>query len=531
MPGQTLTTIQEDIMTTSHLDSHAILDPLSSEDDHTPPVSVQGSITPRTSSSSSATDASIDHVIKLSSIEAVMPRAYIRICFAYRIPEGGTHMQDAIAGLRRFVRQAVDAKPYLAGYVTDVETTGDQARRSEIRFSTHDFLNYPEVKAKPLENEDGSLVDYDKLNAHGCPPSRLRPEDVSALKENVGPEDRSAPTFRAQANIVRGGLIVSFWLHHCISDGTGFDLLTKGDLMNETYTFKRHALPGQYAPEGLEERLKAFADQKTEIRRRLSESPTHPTNKRRLKARRRDYNSYPQSKPGRGCVIMISRSAIDTTCEEFKASPRSGHHTKQSVLMAILWQSMTRARRPSVAKDSGILTSKLLIPVDIRKRMKEPLPEGYFGAAVDSASAELSLDDLTEDSGASLECISEVVRKAVEGVNDAYVKECIAFANSADASTDVSDIQASNMNRATGADMYITSWLKLRSYDCDLGMGFGGPDWVRKPWSRDPGSCIILPQKGSSSAYYEVVVQMTEVDMARLLADEKFKGYVIDVID
>ena len=89
---------------------------------------------------------------------------------------------------------------------------------------------------------------------------------------------------------------------------------------------------------------------------------------------------------------------------------------------------------------------------------------------------------------------------------------------------------ASNMNRTEGADMYITSWERLGLYDATLEMGLGRPDWVRKPWSKDPGSCVIMPSD-DRKPYLEVLVQMTEVDMKRLLADEVFISFVVRTID
>jgi len=531
MAGQGLNSIQEDVMPTLQPESHAVLDPVFFEDESTPPVSVQGSSTPRTASQSSTDDPGTYHVIKLSSIEDVMPRAYIRICFVYHLPEEKL-LYPAIDNLRAFVRQTIDAKPYLAGYVTDIETTGNRARRSELRFSMHDFLNYPLVETKVLRDDDGKLLSYAELDEQRFPPSRIRPEIVSALQENVGPEDRSAPVFRVQANILQGGLIISFYLHHCVSDGTGFDLLTTGDLMHDSYSFNRNMATEHLMVVALEDRLKLFAAQMTAIRYRLSEASPNQINTRQLQARRRDQiPPFPQSKPGRGCIINISWHKVESAYLSFTSNATTTKHTRQSILMALLWRHMTRARRPSISESLDVKTSRLFVPVDIRQRLKEPLSPAYFGSAVDSATARLDLDALTETGGKSLEEISEIIREAIDRVDDSYVRECIAFANSADALTDVSDIQASNMNRSTGADMYITSWLRLRSYKCDLGMGLGGPSWVRKPWSRDPGSCIIMPLKDPSPDCYEAVIQMTEVDMERLLNDGEFMDFVLGVVD
>lgn len=525
----------KDGISSSTVDPSAVVEHAPSEDEATPANSVQGINGSRSSSHGSDAVPQSDHVIHLSSIEHCMPRAYIRICLAYSVPNEES-LQTALDGLQSFVNRIIEAKPYLAGDVIDVDCPGERHSRAEIRFTTHDYLNYPKVEIQTLNNSDGTEIRYEDLDAAGLPPSRLRPEDVSALPPNADPKEKS-PVLRVRANIVKGGLIVSIYLHHCISDGTGFDLITSGDVINDGFNFQQSPeSPGENA-NGLECRLGLFAEWKSKIRENLSFAPPGLLNTRHLKAKRLDQPAPPTNQPGRGCVIMLAGDMIRSLKSEWNASSRlrpTHGHTINSVLMALLWRHMTRARRPSIPPDSTVTTSRLLIPVDIRNRIKEKLPDHYFGAAVDSGKAELDLDSLTDLSAKGLHEISHVIRQAVYEVDDSYVRQMIAFANAADENTDVQDIQASNMDRVTGADMYITSWLRLRSYSHTMGMGLGGPDWVRKPWSRDPGSCIILPQRVQEPHkpdYYEVVVQMTQPDMERLLVDGEFRRFVLRVID
>ena len=115
-------------------------------------------------------------------------------------------------------------------------------------------------------------------------------------------------------------------------------------------------------------------------------------------------------------------------------------------------------------------------------------------------------------------------------VNEPYIRQAIALARDPNPSIDVRDLMGSNMDRADGADMYITSWEKLGLYDATLDLGLGQPDWVRKPWSKDPGSCIVLPSD-DRKPYLEVLVQMTEVDMDRLLQDKAFMSHVLRTTD
>jgi hypothetical protein len=122
------------------------------------------------------------------------------------------------------------------------------------------------------------------------------------------------------------------------------------------------------------------------------------------------------------------------------------------------------------------------------------------------------------------------IRRAINSVDEPYIRQAIALARFPDPTNDVRDLQASNMDRANGADMYVTSWEKLECYEATFDLGLGRPDWVRKPWSRDPGSCIVLPSDNRKN-YLEVVIQMTTADMDRLLRDQFFMNYVVRVID
>lgn len=525
-----LPVIEEDKVSSINFRQPSLSDALSSEDDSAISSSYIGAPGSRTSSHSSISDVSTTHTISLSSLEHCMPRAYIRICFAYR-----THtkeqLDDAITRLKSFVRKTIDAKPYLAGSVVNSKARDRSVGEVEISFCKEEFLEYTPLEVKTLVDPiTQQVAKYDDLAREGFPPSKLRPEEVAILPTDVH-EQEQAPIFKVQANIVCGGLIVSLYLHHCISDGKGFDLLATGDIMRDESAFQRYLDAGKFETPSLNERLRAFAQQKTAIRRQLSWPSPNQINTRDIRTKRLDDIPRPKNAPGRGCVIFISHQKISDLLKGMQTDSLNEDLTRQSVLMAVLWRYMTRARIPSVSQYSHVKTSKLLIPVDIRKRISPPLADVYFGAAVDSAKAEMNLNDLADSGTLELSQIARNIRAAIDEVDESYVRQAIKLALSQDRNIDVRDLQASNMDRVTGADMYITSWLKLRLYEAHMDMGLGEPEWVRKPWSRDPGSCIILPQRCEHPENYEVVVQMTEADMARLLQDPEFMEFVTRVID
>lgn len=497
-----------------------------------------------------------EHVIQLSSIDHCMPRAYIRVCLAFRLPSSGA-AQQALAGLELFLRNIVRTAPFLAGYVDPAHEADGSIGRVEIHYSEEDVRAFPAVQTRQFTDDEMPWT-YSQLDEARLPPSAIRPDLISALPENT--DDGRAPVFRVQANFLEGGLIVSIYLHHCVTDGSGLGLLVSGgtinkhpspDGVNGTDNFlKANGTLMSLSSET--DNLSAIAAQENKARRQLSTVMNFDTRRElshKGNVRYDALTSIAASHAGRGCIFVFPRDKLDALRLEASSAlsmnrPSQGDDdnngigepdclmpflTEHDTLQAFLWHHLTQARTPSLSPLSRVKKSTLLIPVDIRKRMLPPLPSSYFGSAVDFARVVQPVSHLASPQLAALARTAQSIRSAVEAVQDLYVRAAINLSNTP--GIDVRDLLASNMNRITGADMYITSWLNLPLYDKgDLGMGLGQPDWVRKPWSKDPGACIILPQDPRKDVV-EVVVQLTDPDMERLLHDGEFMAFVEKVID
>lgn len=469
------------------------------------------------------------HTIHLSCIEHCMPRSYIRICLAYRMPNPSM-LPEVVRRLNCFVRRTVDAKPYLSGYIMPAKTQGKRNGAVEVRFSDKDFLEYPDVGVRTLTHDEVPFT-YDQLDQAGLPPSTMKPELVSALTESA--DEQAAPVFRVQANVVDGGIIVSLYLHHCVSDGTGAGLLISGSILTEEGIFDRYLADRVPNTPPLSVRLATFANQKSILRQQLSWSFPNQISNRSLKCKK--IKAHPEEREahrvqGRGCVIAFSLEKLAGLKELLERQAEGNFITQNDALQALLWHSMVKARVPSLEDKDAVAISKLLIPINIRGKLKKPLPESYFGTAIDFATAQLPIDHLIDGSPPAVIQTAIEIRRAINSVDEPYIRQAIALARYPDPTNDVRDLQASNMDRAKGADMYVTSWEKLDCYEATFDLGLGPPDWVRKPWSRDPGSCIVLPFDNRKD-YLEVVIQMTIADMDRLLQDPVFMDYVIRVID
>jgi hypothetical protein len=412
--------------------------------------------------------------------------------------------------------------------------------RLEIRFSEADVAGFPAIQTREFTPEEMPWT-YDELNEKGLPPSTIRPDLVSALPENT--HDGRAPVFRVQANILEGGLIVSIYLHHCVTDGSGLGLVVSGGLISGPHDHQHHPngtaaanVPqangnGDTSSRGGND-LASIAARETLSRNQLCRSKGYDRERQISHNVAGPADTAPApSTTGRGFVFAIPHIKLSSFYRLItKYLAKDGNDdatpfiTDHDVLQALLWHHLSHARRPSLSPTSTVTTSTLFIPVNIRGRMVPPLPATFFGSAVDFASVTLSLAHLSGSSPPAYARTALAIRHAVAAVQDRRVRAMIKLSNTPN--VDVRDLLAANMNRTTGADMYITSWRGLPLYENgDLWMGLGKPDWVRKPWSRDPGACIILPQDPRRHVL-EVVVQMTAEDMGRLLQDEAFMAFV-----
>lgn len=511
-------------------------------------------------------DIDTEHTITLSVLDQGMPRHYTRFCLAFRL--GETPPSEAISRLEAFFRRTFQAQPWLAGYACPVKEDSPPKHKLEIRFSQRDVERF-RVKVQEL-SEDKCPLTYDELCELGMPPSKIPRELVSSCPEKL-PDVEPAPIFDVTVNIIRGGLLVAIFLHHGVTDGASMGTIISGQLcrdITETRPLNAVDLAGKARAETL-------------VRAPLSSIPsnqsigTHLEYKSALRALGQTPSS-PLRTPSPSEVTSHIFHFSDSTLQSLKSSlnslvafapsPTVPWITTHDALQSLLWQHLTRARIPSLDRNSLPQTSTLLIPVNIRKRITPALSPTYLGGAVALAPATLPLSSLLPQppltrtnnhlhphapnlsklvDKAYLLSTAITIHTAIARVNDAYLREVLALTTQQGSVRRMVDI---NVETAGGLDICITSWAVLPVFDSDdrgegngkansddvagMGMGLGLPDFVRKPWSRDAGGCIILPRdRRRSGGGLEVLVQLKTEDMERLTGDGEFMGCVSRVID
>ena len=183
---------------------------------------------------------------------------------------------------------------------------------------------------------------------------------------------------------------------------------------------------------------------------------------------------------------------------------------------------------------------QFLIAVDHRQRLSPPLPEHYFGNAVSVSATRLPFSTLISAStgmksnewNAALADVALTVRDAVMAVDDTYVRRRLALANS------LPDVRKLGLSQDPDVDVAYNTWASIGAdTEWDIpgvpknkGQKYVKPESVRRShhgWQN--GGNLVLPRRKDSEVW-EVMVQLKEEHMERLLQDEGWMQWVERVI-
>ncbi|KVH57169.1 spermidine hydroxycinnamoyl transferase-like [Cynara cardunculus var. scolymus] len=151
-----------------------------------------------------------------------------------------------------------------------------------------------------------------------------------------------------------------------------------------------------------------------------------------------------------------------------------GHcFTRYEAVTAHTWRTACMIRNHESEQPTAIG-----ICIDVRSKMKPPLPEKYFGNAIIDVIATGTSGEIVSK---SLGYVSSKIKEAIEKVNDEYVSSMIDFLKNQE---DLSKFQDLQWIRDDGGPFYgnpnlgVISWLTLPMHGVDFGWGkelFTGP--------------------------------------------------------
>ncbi|XP_073008619.1 putrescine hydroxycinnamoyltransferase 1-like [Typha latifolia] len=126
-------------------------------------------------------------------------------------------------------------------------------------------------------------------------------------------------------------------------------------------------------------------------------------------------------------------------------------------IVAHIWRCTCIAR--GLASDAE---TQLFLPVDVRSRVKPPLPLNYMGNAGFRTKAVAKVGELVSN---TLGFGAERVQTAIERVNDGYVKSFVDYLESVDLES------LSKRGGMPNTSLCAISWLGMPMYDADFGWG------------------------------------------------------------
>ncbi|KAM7521154.1 hypothetical protein LguiB_020116 [Lonicera macranthoides] len=208
-------------------------------------------------------------------------------------------------------------------------------------------------------------------------------------------------------------------------------------------------------------------------------------------------NQYLQSQPLVPASLTFAPSRILHLKKQCTPSLKC---TTFDIVAAHTWRSWVRS-----LDLSSSLTVKLLFSVNVRKKLKPEIPEGYYGNGFVLACAEAKVKDLV---AANLNGGVKLVQAAKSSLDDDYVRSVVDLLDNKTVKTDLS------------TTLVISQWSKLGLEDLDFGEG--------RPLHMGPLSsdiyCLFLPEIGDFNAI-RVLVSMPES------AISKFEYYMNDLSD
>ncbi|CAK9220171.1 unnamed protein product [Sphagnum troendelagicum] len=165
-------------------------------------------------------------------------------------------------------------------------------------------------------------------------------------------------------------------------------------------------------------------------------------------------------------VFKFTKEQIGTLKSMATDDQKKITYSSYEMLSGHIWKCVTQAR-----KLHGSQETKLFIATDGRSRLIPPLPKGYFGNVIFTATPMSTANELVDK---PLTYAAGKIRVAVARMDDEYLRSAL----------DYLELQPDLSKLVRGASHFgspnlgITSWARMPVYDCDFGWGrpiFMGP--------------------------------------------------------
>ncbi|RYC93693.1 hypothetical protein BFJ63_vAg3672 [Fusarium oxysporum f. sp. narcissi] len=360
----------------------------------------------------------------------------------------------------------------------------------------------------PYKDLTDVLPSYAELRERNFPLAEFTTVQVGPI--DVMPQGPNQPVFAAQANFVKGGLLLTVGVHHSACDASALDAILSTWSHN---TAVASCGSGSFST----------LDGPSNDRSPLMEGDLGNADVAAFP----EYVLMPTPHSTEGDLSSMSGFQMPPLASHlFHFSPKSltklkaeaGAFSSHDALCAFIWQRMTLARMHSgVFNDPpGDSTSRFCFAVNIRNRMSPPLPPSYMGnASMGCVTEKISVASMISNNG--LKQASATIRRSLNDFNSP--RRATSTIGLLKSRPDPTDFKLS-FNGFLGPDVVESSWADLGVYGHQWGDAIGTLDAVRIPGEGSDGTMMILPRLKDGGL--DVVVGLSTAAMEKLLEDEKF---------
>ncbi|KFX98989.1 hypothetical protein V495_07598 [Pseudogymnoascus sp. VKM F-4514 (FW-929)] len=415
----------------------------------------------------------------------------------------------AISTLEKAAREIIQAYPWLAGQVIN-EGFGDgnSGTYKIVRYEPHETPS-TFVHVKDCTDDCPTYADLVKARA---PVSML---DGSILSPAYGfvndyPRHVVKPVCIMQANIVRGGLLLTICTFHGVMDANGndqfirqFGSLCRGEKLADEYVRWGNMDADTIVPP-LKPGEEPLPMEWIRYPSTLSaEEPTWP----------------PPPSKGTWRTFRFHRSSISALkAEAMKLCSETSdvkYVSSNDTVSTFIWLRIAAARSSHLPKDSKTM---VLRAVNGRQKLDIPIHEGYMGHAVMCTLVQVPLDEALNE---SLSAMTIKLRRSLSQIDDHAMRSFFHLLQTEKDKTTIN--YGASMNMET--DIMLSSWVSQKLYDTDFGDSLGKPDFVRRPKLPDaPSLAYMMPLTRDGDI--DLVISLSDQDYEALRADAKWEEFV-----
>ena len=405
-----------------------------------------------------------------------------------------------------------DDIPWIAGQITNSSPEGP------AHYRIVPFEAKPKLVVRDLRNTS-SVATMATLQQRRFPCSLLHETNIAShttFQQSIagsGPEP--SVVFAVQANLISGGIILTFVAHH-----QAMDLVAQGRIM---HLLSRVCNGGSLASEDIATANLARYNILPLLPDSDSPNPDpedHSTITTSLTSNSNATEAVPPS-----CVWSCfsfskpSLTSLKALAMESRA-PTASYISTDDALTALIWQSITRSRVPRL---DGTTKTTMTRAVDMRRYFG--ISPDYPGMMQTLSFQNSTIQELATGEQMPLGLIASQLRLAVQPdseTSSGLVHETRALAATIARESGEKVSYTADINLST--DVMISSWANQHSYSLDFGLGLGLPEAVRRPSFTPVESLVYFIPKRLDG---EIVVMLClrEEDMDGLREDANFKTF------